>query len=110
MKFHRNLTQERWQKFSKEEQILNIAAELSRAKFWLKEKNEKQILNCLNRAFELIDLTINAFKNQRALKELLRFREVLAQFYINKDKNIEEFKKIFKTLLMFSKFTSLVRI
>ena len=107
---HKNLTQERWQKFSKEEQILNIAAELSRAKFWLEKKNEEQILNCLNRAFELIDLTINAFKNQRALKELLRFREVLAQFYINEDKNIEEFKKIFKTLLMFKRFTSLVEI
>jgi len=109
-KFHKNLTQERWQKFSAKEQILNIAAELSRAKFWLEGKNEKQILNCLNRAFELIDLTIYAFKNQRALKELLRFREVLAQFYINQDKNIEEFKKIFKTLLMFNKFTSLVEI
>ena len=107
---HKNLTQERWQKFSKEEQILNIAAELSRAKFWLEKKNEEQILNCLNRAFELIDLTINTFKNQRALKELLRFREVLAQFYINEDKNIEEFKKIFKTLLMFKRFTSSVEI
>ena len=109
-RFHKNLTQERWQRFSEEKQILNIAAELSRVKFWLEKKNEEQILNCLNRVFELIDLTINAFKNQRALKELLRFRDVLAQFYINKDKNIEEFKKIFKTLLMFNKFTSLVRI
>jgi len=108
--FHKNLTQEKWQKFSTQEQILNIAAELSRAKFWLEKKNEEQILNCLNRAFELIDLTINAFQNQRDLKELLRFREVLAQFYINKDKNREEFKKIFKTLLMFNKFTSLVKI
>jgi hypothetical protein len=110
MKFHKNLTQEKWQKFSKEKQILNIASELSRTKFWLEKKNEEQILNCLNRTFELIDLTINAFKNQRALKELLLFREILSQFYINKDKNPEEFKKILKTLLMFSKLTSLVKI
>lgn len=101
---------EKWQKLSKEEQILNIGAELSRAKFWLEEKNEGQVLNCLKRAFELIDITISAWRRQKDLKELLRFREVLAQFYINKDKNIEEFKKIFKTLLMFKKFTSLVRI
>jgi hypothetical protein len=104
------MTTEKWQKFSKEEQILNIAAELSRAKFWLKEKNREQFLNCLNRAFELIDLTINASRHQRDLKELSRFRDVLAQFYIDEDKNINEFAKIFKTLLMLNKFTSLVQI
>jgi len=109
-KFYRNLTQKRWQGFSEETQILNIAAELSRAKFWLEKKNEEQVLNCLNRAFELIDLTIYTWRQQKNLKELLRFREVLAQFYTNRDKNIEEFKKIFKTLLMFKKFTSLVKI
>ena len=104
------MTPEKWQRLSKEEQILNIAAELSRAKFWLKEKNREQVLNCLNRAFELIDLTINASRHQKDLKELLRFRDILAQFYIDKDKNLNEFTKIFKTLLMFNKFTSLVRI
>lgn len=104
------MTPEKWQKFSKEEQILNIAAELSRTKFWLKERNSEQALNCLNRAFELIDLTINASHHQKDLNELLRFRDVLAQFYIDEDKNIDEFMKIFKTLLMLNKFTSLVKI
>mgnify|MGYP001588159236 FL=1 len=104
------MTTEKWQKFSKEEQILNIAAELSRVKFWLQEKNSEQSLNCLNRAFEPIDLTINASRHQRDLNELLRFRDVLAQFYIDEDKNISEFAKIFKTLLMLNKFTSLVKV
>jgi len=36
------MTPEKWQRLSKEEQILNIAAELSRAKFWLKEKNRSR--------------------------------------------------------------------
>ena len=104
------MTLEKWQELSKEKQILNIASELSRVKFWLKEKNNEQIQNCLNRAFELIDLTINTSRHQRDLKELLRFREVLSQFYIDKNKDISDFKKIFKTLLLLNKFTSLVKI
>jgi len=104
------MTTEKWQKFAKEEQILNIAAELSRAKFWLKENNREQFSNCLDRAFELIDLTINASRHQRDLKELSRFRDVLAQFYVDQNKNIDDFVKIFKTLLMLNKFTSLVQI
>ncbi len=109
-KYHKNLSAEKWQKFSKEDQILNIAAEFSRAKNWLAEGEKKQALDCLNRAFELLDLTINDPRWRRGLNELLRFRDVLAQFYIKKDKNTEEFKKIFRTLLMFTKFTSQVKI
>lgn len=104
------MTPEKWEKFSKEEQILNIAAELSRAKFWLEKKDEEQVLNCLNRVFDLIDLTVDASRRQRQLNELLRFREVLSQFYANEDKNTNEFVKIFKTLLMLNKFTSLIKI
>ena len=100
----------KWQKFSREKQILNIASELSRVKFWLERKNEEEILNCLNRAFDLIDLTIDSWRSEKALKELLRFREVLAQFYVNKEKNPEDFKKALKTLLLFNKFTSSVQI
>jgi hypothetical protein len=104
------MTPERWQKFSKEKQLLNIAAELSRTKFWLERKDESRILSCLNRALELLDLTINGSRQQRDLKELLLFREVLSQFYVDKNKNIHQFKKILKTLLFLNKFTSLVKI
>ena len=110
MKFHKNLTQKKWETLPKEKQILHIATELSRAKFWLEKKNEKQFLNCLNRALELIDLTANAFSQKRTLRELLRFREILTQFYIEKDKDVEEFKKILRALLMLDKLTSLVKI
>jgi len=57
-----------------------------------------------------MDLTINDKKWHKALKELLRLREVLAKFYLRKDKNKEEFIKIFRTLLNFNKTTSQVRI
>lgn len=110
-KFHKNLTLDKWQQFSKTQQILNIAAEFSRAKNWLSKNQLNEASNALERAFELIDLTINAVRHQRTfVKELLRLRDVLAQFYIRKDKNIREFIKIFKTLLSLDKFASQVRI
>lgn len=110
-KYHKSLNSGKWQGFSREEQILNIAAEFSRAKSWLEENDEEEVLDCLNRAFELIDLTINDRRwRKRGIKELFRLRGVLAEFYIQKDKKLNEFLKIFKTLLMFSKFTSQVKI
>lgn len=105
------MTQEKWQKLSKEEQILNIAAEFSRTKNLLISQNEKLAFGCLERAFELIDLTSNDPRWRGSiLKELLRFREVLAEFYIKKDKTLEELIKIFKTWLMFNKFSSSVQV
>ena len=109
-KFHKNLDSKKWQSFSKEEQISNIAAEFSRAKNWLAKNDKQEVLNCLNRALELIDLTIQDTRWKRALNHLLRLREVLAQFYLKRNKRSEEFIKIFRTLLMFNKFTSSIKI
>ena len=113
-KYHKTLTPEKWQGFSKEDQILNIGAEFARAKNGLVRNDDKQVLDCLNRAFELLDLTINDPRWHRGLNELLRIRDVLAQFYIQvkqgNSKGLNEFKKIFQTLLMFTKFTSMVKI
>ncbi len=95
---------------NKEEQILNIAAEFSRAKTWLTKDDKDEALNCLDRSFELIEIVIKDVRNQRGLKEILRLREVLAEFYLKENKNTNEFIKIFRTLLNFNKFTSLVKI
>ncbi len=104
------MTPEKWHQFPKEKQILNVAAEFSRVKFWLTKNNEKEVLNCLERALELLDLTISDPKWRRALGELLRLREVVCEFYIAKEKDINQFLKIFKTLLLFNKFTASVKI
>lgn len=83
-KLHKDLTQERWSKFSKKNQILNIAAELLRAANWLKKDNFENARHCYERAFELVDLTLEDGKWQGRRKELARFREILAYLYLNK--------------------------
>jgi len=107
-KFHKSLTQERWSSFSKKDQILNIGAELQRAKYWLERKERKEVENCLDRAFELLDLTLNDVKWKK--RELFLLREALADFYSKKEKNNKELVNIFRALLNFSKSTSFVEI
>ncbi|MFA7385344.1 MAG: hypothetical protein WCZ99_00115 [Candidatus Paceibacterota bacterium] len=107
---HKNLNEEKWHNFSKETQILNIASEFSRAKNWLIKQDTPEVINCLERALELVDITINDKKWRNGLKELLRWRGLLAIFYLKKDKSLPEFLNLFKTLLFFNKFTSQIKI
>ncbi len=110
--FHKNLTQERWNSFTKDKQILNIASELTRAKNWLEKNDKEYMINSLDRSFELIDLTIadNRKWHDGSLKELLRLREVLGEFYAGINKNVNEFVKLIRVLLNFNKITSVVEI
>lgn len=103
MKFHKNLTQEKWNILTKHKQILNIVSELTRAKNWMQKKDKQYMRNSLDRALELIDLTVDDKKwHSNSLKELLRFRGILGEFYIGFNENIEEFIKLIKILLKFN--------
>lgn len=109
-KIHPHLNEKVWCQLSKKVQILNIGAELSRAKNWLGEKEKKELFDCLDRAFELIDLSLTDKKWSRGRWELCRLREVLAGFYLKKNKNVGELIKMFRVLLNFDKNTSMVKI
>lgn len=110
--FHKNLTQKQWNNFSKSKQILNIASELLRSKNWLDKKDNKHLQNSLERALELVDLTINDRKKWRkgSLRELLRFREALSEFYIKKKKVLAEIKLLIKNFLYFHKDSAVIEI
>ncbi len=96
------LSLEKWRNLPRDKQILNIAAELSRTKNWLKAKDYSSTETCLKRTLELIDLTVELRKDNYGLKELLKFRGVLADFYINKEKNYNKFMSLSKVFLDFS--------
>ncbi len=103
LKEHKNLTPERWNDFPHHQRILMIANELNRAKNWLKKKDYTEVKNCYERAFELLDLTIETSKKEGELRELLRFREVLAELYIQKEPKIKENNELYQILLLFDK-------
>ncbi len=96
---HTNLTSEKWKQFSLDKQILMIANEINRAKNWIDKKDFEKVLNCYDRAFELIDLTVDSSKNRSLVNELMRFRELLATEYIHRGHNAEQNLKLFKVLL-----------
>lgn len=79
--FHTGL-EERWNDFSLPEQMANIGAEIGRAMNWKKKGNLQMSKNALFRGLELLDLTINDKKNKNSLKEILRTREALVDFFM----------------------------
>ncbi len=107
---HKNLTQEKWNLLEKDKQILNIGAELMRAKNLLKKNEEVYFKNSLSRAFELVDLTIGDKKWKSGLKEMLRLKEMLGEFYIGVNKNFNDFVNLLKVLLTFNKESEKIKL
>lgn len=81
--FHRSAV-ESWNNFTLCEQMANIGSEVGRAISWRK-KNYKLSKNAFYRALELLDFTIADPKNKNSLKEIVRVRELLADFFIGEN-------------------------
>lgn len=78
---HQNLSAGRWFELTLAEQLGNTGSEVGRAIQW----NHKQEFNrrnqALDRAFDLLELTISDPRWRSRLKELCRVREVLADTF-----------------------------
>ena len=78
---HQQLAQGAWQKLLFCEQMANIGSEVIRANKWkIKSRNDYAIM-AADRAFELIDLTIESQDKSARLKELTRLRETVADYF-----------------------------
>jgi hypothetical protein len=81
MVHHKDLSVERWKRFSFCEQMANIGSEVSRAMSW-RQKNREFSQKALERALELLDLTLETSVPSRSrLRELARLREALADYF-----------------------------
>ena len=78
---HKELANGRWAQMSLAEQMLNIGSEVSRANRWKAKGNMEQCHRAVDRALELMSLTIDANKERQGLKELCRLYEVMADYY-----------------------------
>lgn len=81
MKYHKELTVGRWNKFNLFEQMANIGSEVFRAISW-KNKDSKLSQLSFERALELFDLTIQDTKNKKSLKEICRTRESWVDYFV----------------------------
>ena len=102
MTFHKGMTSAKWSALPWDKKILNITSELVRVKKGIEENNDERADRALERAFELIDLTVEGGANGKSpfiLRELLRLRECLAAFYSSREKNEREFTVLMRGLL-----------
>jgi hypothetical protein len=77
---HKQLAEGRWFEFNFFEQMANTGSEVERAIIW-KDKNKEYSIKAIDRALELLDLTIADIKNRQRLKELTRLRETLVDYF-----------------------------
>ncbi len=63
------------------EQMANIGSEVERALKWREKNNLEYSRLAFERSLELLDFTIQDEKNNSKLRELLRLREFLADYF-----------------------------
>lgn len=78
---HKNLATGKWFELNFFEQMANVGSEIERTISWKEKGNMEYGGMAFERALELLDLTINDKKNVHRLKELLRVRETLADYF-----------------------------
>ena len=78
---HKDLAAGRWNSLSFFEQMANIGSEVERAIKWREKGNAEYGQMAIERALELLDLTIADKKNIGRLRELTRLRETLVDYF-----------------------------
>ncbi len=71
------IEQSRWSKFSLAEQIGHIGSEISRAKHWEEKGDAAGRTKALERALDLISLTLADSRHRHRLKEIARLQEIV---------------------------------
>ena len=79
--YHKSLADGRWFRMSLAEQLGNVGSEVGRAIASQKNGEKQREENAKERALELFDLTISDSRWLSRLKELVRGREVLADWF-----------------------------
>jgi len=78
---HKELAGGRWAEMSFCGQMANVGSEVSRALNWRAKGKDDYSKKAAGRALELLDITISLIKKYSRLKELLRLREALVDFF-----------------------------
>ena len=96
---HAELTVDHWSRFDLGEQILQIAAELHRATESLRPDRIESHRLSYERVLRLIDLTVEIHTSEGLRIELLRFRDVVAELYLDDEPDPVIHRLALKTLL-----------
>lgn len=79
---HQQAASGRWFRFSLMEQLSNVGSEIERTIRWKEREELEDSRAAFERALELLDLTVADPKNKNRLKEILRAREALVDYFM----------------------------
>lgn len=107
---HKTLTPEKWRQYAVDKQLFMIANEINRLINGINfGQSFGELKACMERAFELIDLTIDCQKASLR-RELLRWREVFSANYVVSETQLRSRKKnlqqIYRVLLLLNSKTA----
>lgn len=78
---HKDLAAGRWARMPLVEQMANVGSEVERALSWRDKGNAEYSRRALDRALELIDMTLAAVQGYARRREIARVREGLADHF-----------------------------
>ena len=96
---HATLTLERWAAFPRDEQLLMIANEMNRASKLLAPQDESRLTKAYERTLQLTDLTVAARPARGLTRELLRWRDLVAQLYVSPVREPDRHRQALRALL-----------
>lgn len=96
---HAELTAERWSRFDLGRQILQIGVEMQRASESLRLDRLESLRLSYERAMRLVDLTVEVHPIRNLRRELLRWREIVAELYLKDEPDPETHGLALKAML-----------
>ena len=103
---HASLTAARWAKFSLDQQVLMIGNEMNRGRKQFDVEDVSRLKNCYERVLRLVDLSIQVNDRRTLRRELLRWRDVIAELYIDEAAELPKHDAAFRCLLRFTPVAS----
>ena len=99
---HGGLSEERWSSFNLDQQILMIGNEMNRGRKLLTEADRTRLQSCYERVLRLADLTVSVNPRRSLRRELLRWRDLVAELYVAPRPEPARHDQAFRCLLRFT--------
>ncbi len=99
MSQHAGLDVARWSKFDLDQQVLMIANEMNRATRFVDAGAADAVRRGYERVLRLADLTMACVPRRAFLREIARWRDVIAELYLAESVRLPDHRAAFKALL-----------
>jgi len=99
---HGALTSERWSQFSLDQRILMIGNEMHRCAKLFAPEDGARLHSGYERVLHLTDLTVQCRPRRALLRELLRWRDLVAALYLSDAPEPATHRAVFEVLLRFT--------